>query len=168
LKYDGPLLGVPKDYPLTNDVKFVQEQIDKDPTKTNPYYYCVPHDCVELNPLIMGTLVSLVHGLDLDSICVLEIVPLDSFDKHVVISCKQLEPGDYSISHEMTEETDILLYDLIYPLMSFVGYAWDAREKKLDRVTVYSCMPLSQWNIDMGYFRNYFRDHPDDYQCEEI
>jgi len=77
----------------SEDIDFLKEMLNKE--KKGPYLYCVPHDCIELNSIVMGTLLSLMTGKALKDLYVLSIVPNDnSWNRHIVVSESEVEEGE--------------------------------------------------------------------------
>lgn len=164
LHYDGPLIDIDlamldTKIPDTEDVIFVKNKLNENPTITNPYYFCVPHDCIELNPLIMGALISLFYNINYDNIYVITITPIDSYDRHIVISTQKLSIGIMNIVKDNIENS-IILYDLIYPLCEFFGNSWVDRSIKLEMVNIQSCSSLTSYIESMAYYFNYYKDYP--------
>ena len=158
-QYTGPLLYM-NNYSFNNpteDVLYVSDKLDENLSINNPYYFCVPHECVDLNPLVTSSLISSLLKVDLKELYVVNIQPINSYDIHVVISNQKLELREYSMSMELEKNIfseKILLFDLIYPLCNFVGKSWHDKDKDLDKILVTYCETVTD-NIDaMGYFRH--------------
>jgi hypothetical protein len=134
---------------------------------TTPYWYCVPHDCVELNSIVMGTLVSLYTQKEVFCLCV---TPIGVHDIHVVVCNKRLSSGDEihlvrnekglvtACHKDVVQDSKIIIYDLIYPLTSFWGNSWINREKKLKKLTVLDSSTLKENWKDMNYV-SYYHSH---------
>jgi hypothetical protein len=150
------------------DVAYVKETIQQliddgiDP-KLTPYWYCMPHECLDLNSLIMGTLASLSLGKE---VYILVVVPFgvtvleQRRSLHIVVSDRkcnrddtiEIRSADTNADADANAGTDIVIYDLIYPLMEFYPNSWDARDgPPLDKLRVVSCISMSGSNIQMGY-----------------
>lgn len=165
---------------LSNDEKYIIDKL-KNCNNNDIYYYCVPHDCIELNNIVMGTLLSLYINKDKTKIYHLSIAPEDYiYDKHIVICNKYLSTGDKItlvhnndklslISYDNVDNSNIILFDLIYPLMPYFGKrssasptgifdfgnSWSDNTQKLENLIVLDCTTLQQQWDDMGYINYY-------------
>lgn len=154
----SPLIRINKDDISEDELYVIGKLFDAD--NQNPYWYCVPHECVNLNPLITGTLASLYTQ---QPVFYLSLMPQGTHDVHVVVCNKQLSRGDIinltrkdglliNASHQDAINNDVLIiYDIIYPLMSFFGYSWFDRTMKLDTLVVCQCTTLEDEWKSMGY-----------------
>lgn len=155
-----PLIKTSDD--MSEDESYVVDQLSSSNVES-PYWYCVPHECVELNSLVMGTLASLYTKREMNELYSLAINPENLCAYHVVISNKILSAGDMihlarnknnliTASHEDVVDNDkLILFDLIYPMMPFFGKSWVYRYKNLRNLTVLGCDTLEKNWDDMGY-----------------
>lgn len=146
---DAPLIA----YGSSDDEQWVLAKLAT-VERPSMYEICVPHECVDLNPIILPPLLQ-VSDVDNDKLFVVTITPIGSLDGHVVLANQYIEPGTMLkllISIEDTRsEPDIVLYDLIYPLMPFYGRSWERREESLLDVVVKWCESVEDNNSAMGY-----------------
>lgn len=81
---------------MSDDEKYIMNKI---PFCNNQdiYWYCVPHDCVELNSIVTGTLISLYLNKSMNEIYCISVSPENTYDRHIVICNKSLLSGDILI-----------------------------------------------------------------------
>lgn len=134
---------------LSPDQKFIVQQ------NKEPYIYCDPHECIDLNPIVMGTLLSIIKDIDFSKLYVLSILPNgNSWDHHIIITDTNVKEGT---TLYLKDEGNIILYDLIYPLMSWKGKSWNNRNEDLTILGVTSSITLKDYWIQMNYISYYSR-----------
>lgn len=143
---------------LSSDELYVAQKL-KECDQNSPYWYCVPHECVELNIIVMGTLISLYTRQELFYLRV-DPLPCDPTNYHIIVCNKPLKSGDIIELGGMSTQQDdrLMLYDFIYPLMPFFGNSWANRNEKLEKLVVTNCTPLSQHWKEMNYV-SYYQYH---------
>jgi hypothetical protein len=177
---DGLDTIVCKNQHNTEDEKYIIEKANEF-GRDSPYWLCSPHQCVDINVLVMGSLASLIlKSIDLNiPLYYLKISPfsivdnnphiqqLYDYDYHVVVSNKYIEPNtvfDFKYNHilamslkDVKENKEIILFDIIYPLMSFFGNQWslNRRHLPLEKVKVTHCELLNTNMTSMKYKINY-------------
>lgn len=138
---------------------YVYDRLDQPKDYTNIYWYVVPHDCVELNSIVLGTLMSLYFDKPIYSLIV---EPPSDPSPHVILSNKQLQAGDViylprgsndRLKQPGDENQDLILYDLIYPTAPFFGDSWveNKRDQPIDSLVVTSSCPLEEMWSEMNY-----------------
>ncbi len=153
---------------MSTDEIYVIDKL-KSLNSKSPYWYCCPHDCVELNPIIMGTLISLYTNKSKKELFYLSIVPnhTNSYDQHIVVCNKQLFRDDIihlfrnkntlstACHNDVMINDKLILFDLIYPLMPFFGNSWEIRNEKLEILKVKYCDTLENYWKSMNYVSYY-------------
>jgi hypothetical protein len=126
----------------------VIESLKIDSSINNPAYLCVPGDCIELNNIVLGSLMRLLFKEEIYSL----VITLNDEDlfRHIVLSTKYIEPG--VIKYD--EDSDIVLYDLIYPLMKWSGSTFEKREK-LKEIKIHDIRTLDKTWKDYNYISYY-------------
>jgi hypothetical protein len=129
---------------ISEDWKFVKGKLSS-ATPTDPYWYCVPRDCVELNGIIMAYIVSRLLKRPYTKIYNNVIAPTDkSWATHTVISNRYVEPG--SVLSPAAGEADIVIFDLIHPM---IPRMYELVKKS--KITIIGSDSVAMnWN-DMGY-----------------
>lgn len=151
--------NTPHDYIL--DSEYIKNKV-KICDKYSPYWYCVPGDCVELNSIVMGTLISLYLNKSKEELYYVSLYPPHSpIDYHIVIINKYVNIGDkilfdkdnMKVGKESLSSDKLIIYDFIYPLMTFFGKTWVSNERQnhLDLLEVSSCTTLEQNFISMNF-----------------
>lgn len=141
-----------------DELKYITKKLNKC-NMYSPYWYCYPTDCVDLNSIVTGTLVSLTLNLPMKELYCISIIPNDTYDPHVVITPNKCLVGDVlhfpkfgsNITH--TEKNNVILFDLIYPLSPFYGKSWADRNINLITANVVRSSDLESYWADMGYIQ---------------
>lgn len=133
---------------VSRDRQYVENKLNSC-TAQDPWWYCVPHDCVDLNPLVTGRLISLYLNKPLDQLYYISLLPNDapSWEYHVVITDTPLTEGK---QYNVTPNSGVALYDLIYPLLPYQGDSWHKQEP-LVTATINHCLPLDELFRRMSY-----------------
>lgn len=141
---DGPLI----ENGVSDDEKWVVSKLASGPPM---YKLCVPHECVDLNPILLPPLLT-VSKVDESQLYVVGIAPVGSVDGHVVLTNQHLESSAVlRLSIDESDDADVIFYDLIYPLMPFFGKSWEDRSQDLADVKVNWCDKVEFNNESMGY-----------------
>lgn len=125
---------------ITDEVKYI---LSKNPDSTdNPYWWCVPHDCVELNGILTAVIVKQLLKVGLDKIYNVTLKS-DKWSPHVVISSEYVN----STNVNSGAFKNIVLYDLICPMLPIFD---EYKKLKLECI---HCQSVAQnWN-EMGYIK---------------
>lgn len=108
-------------------------------TPTDVWWYVAPHQCIELNGIVMATLCRLAFP---DKQFYMTTVVTNNKSYHVVITDKKLTSGD--ALHLNTGTDEVILYDLYYPCMSYFGFCHNNRSEPLTDFTVLSSHEIAE------------------------
>jgi hypothetical protein len=143
---------------MINDLTYIKDKI-KVSTYRDVWWYCSPGDCIESSALILSTLLSLAFKQDF---YIIHVGPNDNkWNSHQLLCNKKLDITTLRLIRDNNgklitrkhNNEDIILYDLIYPLVPFFGKSWDNREQQLDTLQIlHNCSDVRLNNISMGYY----------------
>lgn len=139
------------------DVIYVQNRLAENYHISNPYWFCYPGDCVELNSIIMYQLLKLTYPNK--KWYVAEIHLNNEHNFHLVIIDKPINESifvDFDIYAEESEDT-IMIYDLIYFLMPWYGKTFETRES-VNSIRIDQTIEGSDYWKSMNYI-SYFDKH---------
>ena len=107
------------------DVKYVENELIQNYSTSNPYWFCQPCDCVELNSIVTFSLFKLAYP---EKEWYVANINLNSEqESHMVITDKFI-PDDTLLNYDSGNNPDnIVLYDLIYPLLPWYGKIFSDR-----------------------------------------
>lgn len=127
---------IPIDEDMIEDIHFINEQLQKDYSINNPYWFCFPGDCIQSNSILMTTLYRLCFRKECYIVSYVTNNQLDSI-YHVVVSNKPVDPGKKLKFNDNSD--NVIFYDLIYPLCSWYGKSFFNKSEDLKEVEILSC-----------------------------
>lgn len=141
----------------TNDVIFVKEKLTENYSTSNPYWFCQPCDCVELNTIITYKLFKLAYP---EKEWYFATINLNSEQQsHIVITDKRI-PNNTVLKYDpylvstTPDDNNIIFYDLIYPLMPWYGKIFSDRSD-LTTINIPYSVPIADHWKGMNYI-SYF------------
>lgn len=139
------------------DVKYVIDKLEQNYSKSNPYWFSYPGECMELNNIITFTLLKLMFPDK--KFYSTKIYLGDDVNFHNVITTREIEPiTEFSFDPSLVDESEgLILYDLIYPFCYWFGKTFDNR-KAFDIITVSSSTDIEDEWYEMNY-NSYYEEH---------
>jgi len=152
---DMPLIkiGMFDDYGVNeDDVIYVEDKLRENYSIANPYWFCQPCDCQELNSIVTYALFKLAYP---EKEWYVATINLDSERvSHIVITDKYIDPNttldydSYLVSSVLND--DVIFYDLIYPLMPWYGMTHSDRSE-VNTIYVHGTVKMEEHWKSMNY-----------------
>jgi len=159
---DVPLIETNRfdDYGINaDDVAYVRAKLLENYSTSNPYWFCQPCDCVDLNGIVTYILLKMAYpGKE----WFVSTIYLNSESQsHIVITDKNLQETilDYDPYLVSTKPDDgnVIFYDLIYPLMPWYGKIFSDRSD-LTTIRIQTSIPVADHWKGMNYVSYFNRD----------